>query len=103
MQMLRALPYRRENAREVGHLPATCDFRARLRERGNRSERVVELVTQYTDELLPGRELLARQFTGEALEKVEMVGSALKLKRAIGDVERLLDAVHLGAEQAVLA
>ncbi len=74
-----------------------------VRERGDRRERVVQLMADDADHPLPGRHLLARELAGHAADQAQPVRPALQAELALRKVEGFLAAVDGEAEEAVLA
>jgi hypothetical protein len=72
-----------------------------VRQRADRPERVVQLVADHADYLLPGRHFLPRQLAREPLDLEQPVRAALQVERALRQVEGFLLVVDRRAEQAV--
>ena len=68
---------------------AQRELLAGVRERGDRRERVVELVRDHADHLLPDRDFLRRHLARELLEEQQPVRLAVQRERPVADVEDL--------------
>src|SRR5207344_2063695 len=82
-----ALLDRREDACETLRIRRERELLAGMRERADRRERVVELVRDHADHLLPDRDFLRRHFARELLEEQQAVRLAVQRERAVADVE----------------
>jgi len=92
-----------EDAGQAFDVAAPRQFGAAVRERRDRRQRVVQLVADDADHALPGRHLLARQFTRHAAEQLQPVRPALQPESALRPVEGFFAAVERGAEESVVA
>src|SRR5579883_658737 len=99
--MLRALADSLECGGKLHRIAAADQLRARLRQRGDRRERVVELVTDDPDQLLPDPDFLPGELACDALEQIQAMSPALQQKRSLRQAKGLLDALDLHLEQAV--
>src|SRR5882757_9612089 len=77
------------------------DLRAGVRERGQRPQGIVQLMTQYANELFPSRYLLAGQLSGQQFQQIQPKRASLQDKRTLRQVKRLFDSVDLRGKQAV--
>jgi hypothetical protein len=74
-----------------------------MRQRGNRRQRVVELVCDHADHLLPGGDLLGIDLTGELLEQQQAMRDGVELEATLRDVEHLRLSAQLQREQGIAA
>ena len=72
-QVARALLDGAEDFRQAFVAPAPHQFGAGMRQRGDRRQRVVELVADHADDLLPGLHFLAAQFGGQLAQQQQFV------------------------------
>ena len=83
---------------------AAHQFGTRMGQRGDRRQRVVELVADHPDHLLPGLYFLAPQFRGEQADQQQFVAAAVEAEVAPRKVEHILLVALVGyGEQAVAA
>ena len=103
-QMATAFFDRRQRLRQLLRLAAPQQFLAGMRQRGDRRQRVVELVADDADHLLPGLHFLPAQFGGELAQKEQFVRLAVEVETAAREVDHLLVVVVAGdVEQRVAA
>src|SRR3546814_17977598 len=91
LQMARALLDGRQRGRQALVLAAAQQLRAGVRERGDRRQRVVELVADHADHFLPGLHFLPPQLGGELAQQHQLVLAAVEAEAAPApgvDVER---------------
>src|SRR5512146_1692236 len=99
--MLRALADAFESRGKLPRIATADQLRTGLRQRSDRRQRVVELVTHDTDQLLPDTDFLPGELARDSLEQIEAMSLALQQKRALCQAKGLLDAFDLHLEQAV--
>ena len=99
--MLRAILDRAEDALELRRVGTLDGLPARVRERGDRRERVVELVRDHADDLLPGLHFLARQLARQLLQQVQAMRLAVEQEAALREVIDLGLALAFDREQRV--
>ncbi len=75
----------------------------RMHQRGDRRQRVVELVADHPDHLLPHPRFLAVELAGEPPQQHQLVAPLVEGEEALGDVEGLGFAAALDREKAVAA
>src|SRR5581483_8614334 len=75
----------------------------RVRERGDRRQRIVQLVADHADHFLPGRELLARELAREALDEIQIVRLRVQREAVVRDLEDLGLAVLADGDEAILS
>src|SRR6185437_8356992 len=103
VEVLGALADSGKRGGQLGRIPAAHQLCARLSERGDRRQGVVELVAHDPGELLPDTDLAPGELARDALEQIQPMGPALKQKRSLRQAEDLFDAVDLDLEQTVAA
>ena len=101
MQMFGAFRDCREHGRQSRIIAAPRNFGAGMRQRGQRTQGIVELVAQHSDQLFPGRDFLARQFARQPLQQVQPKGASLQDEGALRQMKSLFDALDFGGEQTV--
>jgi hypothetical protein len=74
-----------------------------MRERGQRRQRIVQLVADDADDLLPGLHFLAPQFGGQLAQQQQFVLAAVQAEVAARQVVDLFLLAFAGREQAVAA
>src|SRR3546814_8659433 len=80
--MARALLDGRQRGRQALVLAAAQQLRAGVRERGDRRQRVVELVADHADHFLPGLHFLPPQLGGELAQQHKLVLAAVEAEAA---------------------
>jgi hypothetical protein len=76
----RALLDRVEDLGQALRVAAPQQLAGRLGERGDGRERVVELMADHADHLLPRLHFLAAQLRGEVAQEEELVAPAVQVK-----------------------
>jgi hypothetical protein len=94
---------RRQRIRQPLVLAAAQQLRAGMRERGDRRQRVVELVADHADHLLPGLHFLPAQLRGELSQQHEFVFAAVEAEAAAGEMVDVLVVFVADGEHAIAA
>ena len=92
-----------EHSLEVGAVGADGEQRAGVSQRADRGERVVELVRDDADDLLPDDHFLRRQLAGQLLEEHQLVRLSIEDEAAPGEMVDLGLAADLHGEQRIAA
>ena len=71
MQVLGALGDGRKHGGQRRMVAAPRNLGARMRQRGQGPQGIVELMAQHANQFLPGRDFLARQLARQPLEQVQ--------------------------------
>ena len=102
-EMARALLDRGQRARQALVLAAAQQLGAGMRQRGDRRQRVVELVADHADHLLPHLHFLAAQLGGELAQQQQLVAAAVEAEQAAREVVDVLVVLVADGEHAVAA
>ena len=78
---------RREHAREPLGIRSAGECLAGMRKRGDRRERVIQLVRDDANDLFPDRDFLRRHLARQLLEQQQPVRLAVQRERPIADVK----------------
>ena len=103
MQVLRALADGGEHARQPHQVAAPRQLGTGMCQRGNRRQRIVQLVADDADHPLPRGHFLPRQLARHAPEQMQPMRPPLQPECPLRQVEGFLAAIHVDAEQRVLA
>ncbi len=103
VEVARAVLDRVEHGGEFGRVAALRERATRMRERRYRCERIVELVADHADHLLPGHDFLARQLAGQALDLQQTVQAPVQPYFALREMEGFVLVFEIHVEQAVLS
>src|SRR5438132_8476023 len=101
MQMLGTLADGIEGRGDAGLVASLGKLTPRLRKGDDRPERIVELMTQHPDQLLPDGHLLARQLPGQVLDQEEPMWTTTQLEHALREMVNLFRAIDLRRKKTI--